>query len=54
MNHGGGEHGNAGHLMEQRTRQRRLMQERDNADTGLQCDDAGQRQRAVEDSIWRH
>ena len=43
-----GQHHDADDLMQQRQRQRRLMQQRDDADAGLQGDGAGQRQRAVE------
>ena len=45
---GDGQHRDAGDLVQQRERQRRLMQQRDDADAGLQGDGAGQRQRAVE------
>ena len=43
------QHDDAHDLVQQRQRQRRLMEQRHDADAGLQGDGAGQRQRAVED-----
>ena len=47
MDDGDGQHHDASDLVQQRQRQRRLIQQRDDADAGLQGDGAEQRQRAV-------
>ena len=48
MDDGDRQHHDARDLVQQRQRQRRLVQQRHDADAGLQGDGAGERQRAVE------